>query len=47
MKILLDECVTKRLKEHLKEFEVFTVSEMGWNGIKNGKLMSQINVPLH
>ncbi|MEO9211379.1 MAG: DUF5615 family PIN-like protein [Ginsengibacter sp.] len=40
MKILLDECVTKRLKSHLREFEVFTVSEMKWNGIKNGKLMS-------
>ncbi len=40
MKILLDECVTKRLKPHLLEYEVFTVSEMRWNGIKNGKLMS-------
>jgi predicted nuclease of predicted toxin-antitoxin system len=40
MKILLDECVTKRLKEHLKEFEVLTVSEAGWSGIKNGMLMS-------
>jgi len=40
MKILLDECVTKRLKEHLKEFEVLTVTELGWSGIKNGKLMS-------
>lgn len=40
MKILLDECITKRLKPYLKEFEVFTVSEMKWNGIKNGKLMS-------
>jgi predicted nuclease of predicted toxin-antitoxin system len=40
MKILLDECVTKRLKVHLKEYEVFTVSEQGWNGIKNGKLMT-------
>lgn len=40
MKILLDECVTKRLKLHLKEFEVFTVSEMKWNGVKNGKLMT-------
>jgi len=39
MKILLDECVTKRLKPYLPEYEVFTVSEMGWNGIKNGKLM--------
>ncbi len=40
MKILLDECVTKRLKPYLTEFEVFTVSEMKWNGIKNGKLMA-------
>ena len=40
MKILLDECVTKRLKPHLAGFEVYTVSEMKWNGIKNGKLMS-------
>ena len=40
MKILLDECVTKRLKPYLAEFEVFTVSQMKWNGIKNGKLMA-------
>ena len=40
MKILLDECVTKRLKPYLTEFETLTVSEMQWNGIKNGKLMT-------
>lgn len=40
MKILLDECVTKRLKPYLLEFEVFTVSEMKWNGIKNGQLIA-------
>ena len=39
MKILLDECVTKHLKKYLTEFDVCTVSEMGWSGIKNGKLM--------
>ncbi len=39
MKILLDECVTKRLKNHLAEFEVFTVRELGLGGVKNGKLM--------
>jgi hypothetical protein len=39
MKILLDECVTKRLKPFLPDFEVFTVTEMRWNGIKNGKLL--------
>jgi predicted nuclease of predicted toxin-antitoxin system len=39
MKILLDECVTKRLKKHLEEFDVFTVRELGLGGIKNGNLM--------
>jgi predicted nuclease of predicted toxin-antitoxin system len=39
MKILLDECVTKRLKNHVTEFEVFTVRELGLGGVKNGKLM--------
>lgn len=39
MKILLDECVTKHLKIHLSDFEVSTVREMQWSGIKNGKLM--------
>ena len=38
MKILLDECVTKHLKPFLSEHEVVTVREMGWSGIKNGKL---------
>jgi len=40
MKILLDECVTKHLKPHLSEHEVFTVREIQWSGIKNGKLMA-------
>ena len=40
MKILLDECVTKRLKKYLEEFEVFTVIELELSGIKNGVLMT-------
>ena len=40
MKILLDECVTKRLKKYLGNFDVFTVRELGLGGVKNGKLMS-------
>ncbi len=39
MKILLDECVTKHLKAHLIGHEVLTAKEMGWGGIKNGRLM--------
>jgi predicted nuclease of predicted toxin-antitoxin system len=40
MKILLDECVTKRLKNYLAEFEVFTVRELELSGKKNGELMN-------
>ncbi len=39
MKILLDECVTKRLKGLLVDFNVSTVSENKWNGLRNGHLM--------
>lgn len=40
MKILLDECVTKRLKNHLAAYEAATVAEKGWSGLKNGQLMT-------
>ena len=40
MRILLDECVTKRLKPHLSQHEVATVTEKGWSGLKNGQLMT-------
>jgi predicted nuclease of predicted toxin-antitoxin system len=40
MKILLDECVTKRLRPHLPQHEVATVTEKGWSGLKNGQLMT-------
>lgn len=33
MKILLYECITKRFKKHLEEFEVFTVAELGLSGV--------------
>ena len=41
MKILLDECVTKRIRPYLQKHEVFTVTEKGWNGLFNGKLMTK------
>ena len=40
MRILLDECVTKRLKVHLTLHVVATVTEKGWSGLKNGQLMT-------
>ncbi|MBC7651055.1 MAG: DUF5615 family PIN-like protein [Deinococcales bacterium] len=40
MKILPDECVTKRLKKYLEEFEIYTITELRLSGIKNGKLIT-------
>ena len=39
MKLLLDENLPRRLKWDLQEFEVFTVRDLGWNGVKNGELL--------
>ncbi len=39
MRLLLDECVPKRLKHELPGHEVKTVQDMGWAGIKNGALL--------
>jgi len=39
MKLLLDENLPKRLKVDFHAHDIFTVREMGWNGIKNGQLL--------
>jgi hypothetical protein len=40
MKILLDENIDVRLKNFFPvEYSVYTVRDMGWNGIKNGELL--------
>lgn len=39
MKILLDECLPKRLKRELIGHDVKTVPEAGWAGKKNGVLL--------
>lgn len=36
MRILLDENLPKRLKLDFSEYEIFTVRDKQWNGIKNG-----------
>ncbi len=40
MKVLLDECVTRKLKSRLPNHEVYSVTDMQWNGLKNGLLIS-------
>ena len=39
MRILLDECIDRRLAKEIKDHEVVTVPEAGWAGIKNGELL--------
>ena len=39
MRLLLDECVPKRLKRELLGHDLKTVQDMGWAGIKNGALL--------
>jgi len=42
MRILLDECVPRRLRRELPEHDVHTVAEMGWAGKKNGELLQSL-----
>jgi hypothetical protein len=39
MKLLLDENLPKKLKLDFPRHEVFTVSDMQWNGRRNGELL--------
>ena len=39
MKVLLDECLPKKLKREVQAEVVRTVPEMGWAGTKNGALL--------
>jgi hypothetical protein len=40
MKVLLDENMPRRLRRDFPEHEVYTVRDKGWNGFKNGELLS-------
>ncbi len=41
MKVLLDECVPKRLRNKIPGHNIKTVQEAGWDGIKNGELLKK------
>ena len=40
MKVLLDECVDWRLSRAIVGHEIKTARQMGWQAIKNGKLLA-------
>jgi len=43
MRVVLDECLPKRLTRELAGHEASTVQQMGWSGISNGNLLSLIS----
>jgi len=43
MKLLLDENIPTQLKNDLMEYNAFTITDMRWNGVKNGELIGVIN----
>lgn len=42
MKIIIDECLPRKLKRELVGHDSRTVQEMGWSGIVNGSLLALI-----
>jgi hypothetical protein len=40
VRLLLDECIDRRLVKEFVGYEVKTVPQMGWAGIKNGQLLA-------
>jgi hypothetical protein len=41
VRVLLDECVDRRLAADIREHHVKTVPEAGWAALKNGDLLSR------
>ncbi len=42
MRVLLDECVPRRFKLELPEFDVSTVRDEGWTSQRNGDLLREM-----
>jgi hypothetical protein len=40
VRVLLDECVDRRLARDIAGHDVKTVRQLGWTGIQNGELLS-------
>jgi len=42
MRVILDECLPKRLLHHISGYDVTTVPMAGFAGYKNGKLLAVV-----
>jgi hypothetical protein len=40
MRIILDECLPRKLKNDIVGHDVSTVTEIGWTSVRNGRLLS-------
>ena len=40
MRVLLDECIPRKLRRYLAPHECATVQELGWAGRRNGQLLA-------
>ncbi|MGB7890521.1 MAG: DUF5615 family PIN-like protein [Microcoleus sp.] len=40
MKLLLDECIDRKIAREFVDHEMKTVPQMGWAGVKNGQLLA-------
>jgi hypothetical protein len=40
VKLLLDHCLPRRLKQSFADHDVATAAEMGWETLRNGKLLT-------
>lgn len=39
MKLLLDECIDRRLSKEIEGHQMVTVPQAGWTGMQNGELL--------
>lgn len=40
MKLVLDECIDRKFARKIFDYEIKTVPQMGWAGVKNGQLLA-------
>ena len=43
MRLLLDECVDRRLARQISGHDVATVVGLGWTGVRNGALLAKVS----
>jgi len=40
MKLVLDECIDRKFARNFFDYEMKTVPQMGWAGVKNGQILA-------